>query len=337
LAKPYESIHIEYAEGHQLKESGFDELPIPICRARKLGYEKYGRSDGMNAIPDIKELNTLRESGIVATEKGLDMPIGVLNDGIAGGGYVDTSPRAITVFENTYAGNSPPVFEIGQPPRMDYAQARYEELKEAISQHFAIDRLLDFNNDVQMTFGEAQIRDNARIKSLQGLFARQITELFTPLIERSVNLLWRRGDFGVVRGSDEEERRLAEGLEVKYFPDAIVKRIDEDKDIYTIRYKTSAQQASRAEDYLAILDIMQLVAQGAQIKPDIVNRIDFDAALKEIGDIRSIPTGIILPDDKVEEIEAQQQEAAESQQMLDTMEQGANIAQTVASAESTLQ
>lgn len=336
LAMPYECIHMEYADLKLLREEGFNELPIPIARFRKLAYEKYGRSLGMNALPDIKELNIMREAGIIASEKGLDMPLGVYNDGILGGGYLDTSPRAVNVFNQVSSGSQTPVFEIGERPDMRYAQARYEELRESISQHFGIDRLLDFNNDTQMTFGEAQIRDNARLKSLLGLFARQISELFTPLIERSINIKWRRGDFGVVRGSEEEKEQIELGRDVTYIPDAIADLLSEGKQVYKIGYKTAAKQASRAEQYISIVDVLQIVGQAAQFDPSVLNRIDMHEAIKVMAEIRSLPVGIIRQDDEVAEIEDQQQQQTQTQQMLDTMQQGANIANTVADAESKL-
>ena len=338
LAMPYESVHMEYADCHVLREDGFEELPIPVVRFRKLAYEKYGRSPGMNALADIKEMNILREAMITATEKTIYPPLGVFNDGVVGGGYVDTSPNAVSVFNPVgTSGNASPVFQIGDTPRLQDAENRMTALIESISQHFHIDRLIDFNNDTQMTFGEAQIRNNVRLSSLQGLFARQITELFTPLIERSFNILWRRGEFGVVAGTEVEAQRLEDGLDVEYLPEAITKLMDEGKPVYEIGYKTAAKTAARAEEYIAILDVLQLVGQAAQFEPSVLNRIDMHEAIKVVGDIRSLPPGIIRQDDEVEEIQQAQQQQAERQQLLDNLQQGSEIAQNVAGAEATLQ
>ncbi len=328
LSMPVESLHIEKDSKHVLKESGFHELPIAVGRFRKLNYERYGRSPAMMALPDIREANALREAVIVATEKVLDMPKGVLSDGVFGGGIIDTSPKAINVFNDT--GANTPIFDIGAPPNIEAALSRLEELKNSIAQHFAIDRLLDFNNEQQMTLGEANIRNSIRTASLQSLFARQIAELFTPIVERSVNSLFREGEFGVVPGSDKEQELVDLGIEYEELPEAILERLERGESVYEVRYKTQAAMASRNEDYMAILDLVGVVGEISAVEPTILNRIDMHAVVKEIGDIRSIPAEILRQDEAVKEILESQQAQAEEQQQLNQVEQVANIAGNVA-------
>lgn len=338
LAMPYESIHLEYDSCHLLREEGFFELPIAVARFRKLSYEKYGRGPGMNALPDIKEANALREAVIVATEKILDMPIGVIDDGMLGSGYVDTSARAVTVFNaSNNIGNTPPVFDIGSPPRIEYAEARLEKLTETISQHFYIDRLIDFNNEVQMTFGETQIRDQIRTSSLLGLFNRQITEIFTPSVERSIGIKWRAGDFGVMPGSEEEAERLAEGKEVKYFPKEIQKRLKAGKDIYEIKYKTKAANASKAEEYIGIIDVLTFASQAIAVDDSVRHRVNLHEGIKVLGDIRSLPVGIIREDDVVDEMRANEQQQMQQQQALQMAEQAAGAYEKAAKGDAALQ
>lgn len=331
LSMPYESIHIEYQTCHVLREGGFEEFPLPVCRFRKLNYEKMGRSCGMNAIPDIKEANFLREAVIIATEKALNMPQGVIDDGMLGGGYIDTSAGAVTVFNaaNNVSG-MPPIFDIGTPPDIRSAEKRLEVLEDVISRHFNIDRLLDFNNDVRMTFGEAQIRDQIRTASLAGLFSRQISELFTPLIERSVNILWREGEFGVIPGSEEEQERLIKNQPINYLPEAIIDRLEKGEDIYEITYKTKAANATKAEEYVAILDVMGIAGQMVNLDPSIAQRINMHESLKHLSIIRGLPVGILRQDDEFEEIMTQQQEQVQQQQMLQTADVAAGLAEKMA-------
>lgn len=337
FAMDYMGLHYEYETGKELREEGFHELPINFGRFRKLNYEKYGRSPAMNALPDIREANALRESVIVATEKALDMPKGVFNDGILGGGVIDTSARAINVFSATGAvGSGNPIFDIGSPPDITAAMARLEELKNSIAQHFFIDRLLDLNNDTQMTFGEAQIRDNRSALSMSATYNRQLSEVLTPTFERAIAILWRDGEFGVLPGSDEEAKLIAEGKEPEYFPDEIIERLENGEDVYQIVYKTQAFNASRAADYIGIVDVVQIAGQMATINPGILNRIDMDAALKEIGEIRGIPSGIIRQDDEVEAMAAQQSQQAQASQQVEALPKLAKAAKDAADADKTM-
>jgi hypothetical protein len=334
-AMPLMGVHLDYRDCHPMKEDGFYELPIAIGRFTKLAYEDMGRSLAMNAIPDIREANALREAIIIATEKVLEMPKGVLSDGDFGGGVIDQSAGAINVFNGSgNMGNTPPVFDIGSPPQIPWAEQRLEKLEQTIAQHFLIDRLLDFNNDVQMTLGETQIRDQMKTASMAALFNRQI-KVFQKVIERGVALLLRSGKLGVTKGSDLEREALARGETPYYLPDSIAKRLSDGKDIYKVNYKTKAALAFSAEQYMAILEMFNIAASQAEIAPGISGRIDYDKGFKRLCEIRGV--GFMLKSD--EDMEAQQQaeaEQAQMQQMLQAGEQVANIADKAASAEQRL-
>lgn len=333
LAMPYASYHIEYDSCHMIKEGGYSELPIKIGRFKKLNYERYGRSSGMFALPDIKEANVLAESIIVATEKVLDMPKGVLDDGILGGGTIDFSAGSITTFNSSaQMGNRNPVFDIGSPPDISWAKDRLMELHESIAQHFYIDRLLDFNNETQMTFGEAQIRAGLRNASLSSLFARQIAEVLTPVIDRAVNILFQLGELGVAEGSEQEQERINEGKEVFYIPDELLERIEKGQDIYKVGYRTQAANAARSEEYIAIIDVLGFGIQSLQIDPTVSERINLHEGVKQLADIRGLPVGVIREDDEVEERINARREAEEGAQTMNMMQQGAGIVESLASA-----
>lgn len=333
LSMPIMSLHIEYDDCHVIKESGYSELPIKVCRFRKLNYERYGRSNGMMALPDIKEANILAEALIVATEKGLDMPKGVMDDSMLGGGTIDTSAGAINVFNaSAQMANRAPIFDIGSQPDIRYAMERMAQLHENIAQHFYIDRLLDFNNDTQMTFGEAQIRAGLRNASLSSLFSRQINECLTPLIDRAVNILFQLGELGVVEGSEQHQDRIAQGKEFRLIPDELLERLAANQDIYKVGYRTQASKASRSEEYIAILDVLSFGMQSMNVDPSVRHRIDLHAGIKEIADIRGLPVGLIREDDAVEALQQQEQEQQQTAMMLDQAAQGADVVEKLASA-----
>ena len=337
LAMPIMSLHLEYEGCHILREGGYSELPIKICRFRKMNYERYGRSNGMFALPDIKEANILREAVIVATEKNLDPPLGVLDDGTLGGGAIDTSAGSISVFNaSSQMGNRQPIFPLYTVGSINDAMVRLEELKESIGQHFYIDRLLDFNNDTQMTFGEAQIRAGLRNASLSSLFSRQISECLTPVIDRSVNILVQMGELGVIAGSEQEEERQLDGKETVQIPDVLAKRLDAGQDIYRVGYRTQASNASRSEEYIAILDVLSFGIQAMQVDPSVRHRIDMHEGVKQIADIRGLPVGIIKENDIVEAAMKAEAEAQKGQQALEQAQMGAGIVETMASANRTV-
>ena len=337
LAMPIMSLHQEYENSHQLRESGYTDLPIKIGRFRKLNYEKYGRSCGMFALADIKEANVFREMVIVATEKQLNPPLGVYDDGIAGGGVIDTSANAVSVFNaSSQLGNRNPVFPLMTIGSMADALARLESLEMSIAQHFYIDRLLDFNNDTQMTFGEAQIRQGLRNASLSSLFSRQIAEVLSPVIDRAVNILFQKGELGVVEGSEQHLEREAEGKEFMFIPDELVTRLENGQEIYSIGYRTQASNAARSEEYIAIMDVLSFTLQGMAADPTLRHRANLHEATKQLSDIRGLPVGIIREDDEVDELIQQEAQSAQMQQTLESAQMGADVVEKMASASKTV-
>lgn len=335
LSMPYESLHIEFNQDHLLKESGYSDLPIKVGRFRKLNYERYGRSNGMFALPDIKEANILREAVILATEKNLDPPLGVLSSGDLGGGVIDTSAGAISVINATSSLRTQPVFPLVTVGSINDALVRLEKLEQTISQHFYIDRLLDFNNETQMTFGEAKIRAGLRAASLSSLFSRQISEVLSPVIDRAVNILFQMGELGVVRGSDMHLEREANGKEYHLIPDVLVERMAAGQDIYKVSYKTQASQAARSEEYLSILDVASTAIQFSQVDPRVGVRLNLDKAIQALSNIRGVRGGIIREDDEVDAIMEANQRAQQEQVMLAAAQQGADIVDKMASASKT--
>lgn len=333
LAMPIMSLHMEYDKCHVLKESGYSDLPIKVARFRKLNYEKYGRSNGMFALPDIKEANILREAVIVAIEKNLNPPLRVLDDGSFGGGTIDTSAGATNVFNtNSQSGNREPVAPIYTIGSIQDALVRLEKLEQTIAQHFYIDRLLDFNNETQMTFGEAQIRAGLRNASLSSLFSRQIAEGLTPTIDRGVNILFQLGELGVIEGSDQHIERQSSGKEFMLIPEELVQRIESGQEIYRVGYRTQASNAARSEEYIAILDVLGFGIQAMQVDPSIRHRIDLHEGVKQISDIRGLPVGIIKEDDAVEKAMEAEAQAQQGQVALEQAQMGAGIVDSLASA-----
>lgn len=331
-AMPLMGVHVDYTSCHPMKEDGYYELPIAIGRFRKLTYEDMGRSPAMNALPDIREANALREALIIATEKALEMPKGVLSDGEFGGGFIDQSAGAVNVFNASgNLGTSAPVFDIGSPPNIPWAEKRLEKLEQSIAQHFMIDRLMDFNNDVQMTLGEAQIRDQMKTASMAALFNRQI-QVVQQVIERGVALLMRSGKLGVTKGSDEEKAAIARGETPYYLPDNIAKRLASGKDIYKVNYKTKAALAFSAEQYMAIIEMMNIVAGQAQIAPDMMKRIDYQKGLEKLCEVRGI-SFILRPEEEMQAMQQAEQQQQQAAMMLQAGEQVAGIAEKGAKAE----
>ena len=328
------AIHTEETTGFKLREEDYEEFPLHVGRFRKLLNEKYGRSLAMNALPDIQELNILREAIIVATEKSLDPPLGVLSDSMIGNGVIDTSAGAISVFDSSgNMGNSSPVFPLNTVGELNVAYQRVNDLKDSIAQHFNIDRLLDFNNETQMTATETTQRAIIRNNSLSSLLNRQVVEVFTPLVERSFNLLMRNDRLGYTKDDPAVKALESMGEEVWIIPDRIAKRIAKGLDSYQVNFTTPADRMSSSEEANGLLQTIDMIQRLMQSHPKMGAYLDEEGIANNITKLFGSPPETISSSEKANaKIEAEQK-AMQQAQALETAQSVAQTAKTANEAQ----
>lgn len=330
---PWASVHYELKTRKILLESGFDEMPIKVGRFQKNIGEIYGRSAGMDALPDILEVNTVKEALTVAIEKQLDPPLGLLDDGKLGGGVVDTSAGALNVFNPAgRLGNDNPIFPLFTVGELNSAAVHIEQLQGTIKDAFMIDVLLDFNIEKEMTLGEAQIRNKLRSESLGSLFTRQIVEVFVPMVERSFNILLDMGFLGVAPGTIQEAEVIAAGVEPTVIPEDILRAMKDGRNVYNIQFLTPAMRIMQIEQAQGIVQGIDFAVANAQVLPGLVNNIDSDGAYVKFLELSGFPLDLIRPKREVEEIKDAQAEAIEEQVQADQIKQGAESVDKIASA-----
>ena len=329
---PIASIHIEVDSRKIIKESGFEEMPVFVGRFIKVLGEKYGRSPAMVAMPDILEANATREAISIATEKQLDPPLAVYDDGSLGGGSIETSAGAINVFSVSGRINNgrpiEPLYTVGE---LQSSYNHIETLKETINNHFYLDRLLDFNNETRMTLGEAQLRNALRGQSLGTFYARQEMEVITPLIKRTFNILLKKGLFGVIQGSYEERELLKQGIRPIYIPNNIVQRILGGLDIYELDFISPAKRTMQSEELQGTIETVNLAVGVAPALPEILDNIDGDKMLRRIAKLSGADEDLLKD---METVQALRKARAEQQAQIMQLEQarqqseiGRNVAQ----------
>ena len=301
LGMPFEITHMEFDTNKMLSEGGFEEFPVPTARYKKKPDEVWGRGAGGQAMPDVIELNVIWEAITIAFEKYLDPPLGVLDDGRMGGGDIDTSAGSLVVIQ-TDAGTRKisdviaPIITTSEPSG---AIGLIDKLTQSVSQHFMLDRLLDLNNQTEMTLGEAQIRDSLRSDSLRKVYARSIAELFIPIITRTFNILFRRGFFGVIPGSTQELEFILSGREYTYLPDAIIKSIVQGKDFYKIRFISPAARMLQIEESNGIITILRVATEAAAAFPHALDSFNIDDMLTRLAAILGVSVEVLNSTDTV--------------------------------------
>ena len=322
-------------EGTILKESGYESMRVFVNRFYKNLRERYGRSPAMDALPDVLELNALREAEIVATEKLLDPPLAVLDDGRLGASTIDTSAGAINVFNisGRVNSNQPPIMQLQTIQDIKSTKDRIEELKQSVSDHFMIDHLLDFNNKTEMTLGEVNIREKFRARLLSGLFSRQIVEMFNPLIRCSYNMMLSAGELGVMPGSKRHFDSVVGGYPELVIPGDIAAAMLQGKEVYTIKYLTPAMRMVQSELMGGILNTHKFMNDVAASQPTVYDNVDPDLSLKHFAEFAGSPLDIIRSAEVVAQIRAvrakQQAEDKQFQQQIETAKAAGHLAKLV--------
>jgi Bacteriophage head to tail connecting protein len=318
-----------------LRETGYHEMPVLVTRFWKLVGEKQGRSPAMNALPEILELNQLREAYIVAVEKKLDPPMFTYSDSMLGSGVIDTSAGAITVFSASgrAAPSGDPIKPIYTIDDISFTQQRMAELGQIIASRFFIDRLLDLNNEQRMTLGEANIRNKLRGESLNPVYSRQITELFKPLIERCFMIAYRKGLLGVVRGGERDIAMQLQGLTPLYIPDAVAARMDRGQDVYRIEFISPAARIMQIEELNGLTQTLEVTTAAAALNPESMDVIDLDVVLRRCAELTGAPDEVTRAVNRIEEIRKARAEQAQLAQQLEASRQESEATRNFAQAE----
>jgi hypothetical protein len=323
---PYASVHIEVDSKFICKNSGYPELPVACSRLAKRIKEKYGRGRGMNALPTIMLLNQVWEDLMLAMEKKLDPPMYVVNDAVSGNGTIDTSAGAVNVLRIDKAIPSiPPTGKLFDIQDTSQVSELIEKLQNTISNHFMIDRLINMNNDREMTAREALLRNAIRQSTLRSIVSRLLQEKFEVIINTSFMICLRRGRFGFMPGDPRAIAMEQRGIKVKYLPDEIIDAIENNENLYKIEYMTPAARDLMAEEGQAMIETLEVAGQMANFDQSIPERIDAQWTLARYAEIRGANYKMFRKEKDVEKRIAQREEAQQQAQQ-------AQMAQMMASA-----
>jgi len=342
---PFLSAHIDATHKFVMRESGFEEMPVAVVRMFKRVSEVYGRSPAMIALPAAISLNALSEGVLVATEKQLDPPLAVLDDGRLGGGVIDTSASAINVFSRAgMLGNEKPIFPLFTVGEMQSAEKLEGRLTDQIMQSFLLDRLLDLNNKTMMTAFEASIRNRLRGEASGSVFMRQMVEGITPTVRRSYNILFRRGYFGDFDGIGEDEPGVVRrrrwksitGNDPLQVPNEVRKAHEAGLPLYEIHYTSPARRFMQSEKLQGIFTVMDTLLAAAPAFPNMIHAVDERILIEQVYSLGGAPVDSLRTLDDYNKAIAAAAERANAQAALVAGKDVAQIQRDSAQARSTL-
>lgn len=310
--KAYLSVYYEAGKDKErpLSVKGFDEFPAISPRWYVNGEDAYGsRCPAMDALGSVKALQleelrkyqaidyhvrppqaadaTLRNTGPDLLPGGMTWIPG-MNSGATGGirPVYQTDPNAVAVLTED-------IREVENRIRRVF----YEDLM----------LMLATGENSQMTAREVEERHQEKLLVLGPMMEQQNDDLFDPLIDRTFNIMLRRGMFP--KPPDELQ---GQALRVEYI--------------------SIMAQAQKLIGVASLERFVGFVGQVATFNPEALDKVDLDQAIDEYGEMTGVSSKIVVPDQVVAQKRAARAQAQQSQQMAamaQPMAQGAQAAKTL--------
>ena len=279
---PYQSIYFEYGSGHVISIGGFKENPYVIPRYLKASTEQYGRSPGMNALPDVKVLNKMVEHSLKAAAKQIDPPLLIPDDGMLA--PIRMSPGSINYYRS---GSRDRIEPLNINANTAVTLNSENQRRDAINKMFHIDQLVVTENR-NMTATEVLQRQEEKMRILGPVLGRLQSELLSPLVTRVFNIMLRNQLF-------------------MPSPDILTQQE------LNIEYVSPMALAQRGQELQSLMKGLELFGSLAQTMP-VMDYIDEDGLVKQIISILGLPAKVIKSDAQVQQLRAERAEQ-EAQQM----------------------
>jgi hypothetical protein len=294
---PFQSIYYEESTGHIIMIGGFKENPYVIPRYLKASTEIYGRSPGMNALPDVKVLNKMVENSLKAAAKQIDPPLLIPDDGMLA--PIRMAPGSINYYR---AGSRDRIEPLNINANTSITLNSENQRREAILKMFHVDQLVITENR-NMTATEVLQRQEEKMRILGPVLGRLQSELLSPMIIRIFNIMLRNNLFQMAPA---------------------ILRLQE----LNIEYVSPIALAQKSSELQSIMRGLEIFGSMAQAMP-VMDYIDENGLIKQLINILGLPAKMIKSDAEVQQI---REERAQQQQMQMEMQQQLNESQVAKNA-----
>lgn len=285
-----------------LRESGFNRFAALAPRWVVTGNDVYGTSPGMECLGDVKQLQHQQLRKGQAIDYQVNPPLTVptrykeANKARLPGGvfYVD-QPGAQQSVRSAFDVNL----------NLQHLMMDIQDVRERIRSAYYADLFLMMANDDRsgITATEVAERHEEKLLMLGPVLERLHNELLSPLIDLAFAYADRAG---ILPAPPPE----LEGMELG------------------VEFISVLAQAQRAVATQGMDRLLGTVSQMAAVKPDVLDKIDFDQVVDNYGEAYGVDPKVILPDDQVAALRQQRAAAMQAQQSAATAPQVVESAKT---------
>lgn len=305
----YIELGSESSDAKYLSESGFNRFPALCPRWTTTGNDVYGSSPGMECLGDVKQLQQEQLRKGQGIDYMVNPPLQVPTM------YKDQAanrlPGGVMYVDSTGPGGGVrSAFEVNL--NLQHLREDIEDVRNRIRETYYADLFLMMANDTRSgtTATEIAERHEEKLLMLGPVLERLHNELLSPIIDITFE---RIASAGLLTGRLQPPEEL-QGAELN------------------IEYISVLAQAQRAVAAGGVDRLLGTVGTLAGLKPEVLDKVDFDQVVDDYGEMFGVNPAIIVPDDKVAEMRAEraqqmaaQQAAAAAPVMADTAKTASEI------------
>lgn len=294
LNMPIESIFVNVKEQHTIEEGGFEEMPSAVARWKKSSNEVWGRGQGTVALSIVKTLQQMYSDFIECGNKWNNPPRQSLSGAVEG--QIDVRPGANNIVTQIDAIKA---LDQGVRGNFPITKDMLEFVQNIVHRIFFVDVFAPLENlkgDRRTTL-EIRERIKQTVKKLASPLYRLQSELFTPIIKRSVLLLIRNG---VIPPPPPE----LQGQD------------------FDIEYVSIFALALRDQQSIAFQQFAALVAELDPVFPGAKDTLNMDRALPDIAYTFGLKTDHLSTPEEIQEAREIRLAALEAQRVLEAAQVG---------------
>ncbi|MBX3502805.1 MAG: hypothetical protein KF889_25450 [Alphaproteobacteria bacterium] len=305
--KPFRSVYYEkgtHCDG-VLSYRGYDEFPAMCPRWTTTGNDAYGRSPGMDALPDVRTAQLLARRHAELVDKTsrppMQAPVALRNEPMS------ALPGGVTFLPTNTSDAFKPAFVIDARSIVAVREAQ-KEVRQSISRAFYEDLFLMLSqmDGIQPRQNlEVIERREEKMLMLGPALERLHDELLDRCLRRVIGILASRNRLPV------PPRELMEsGADLQF------------------EYISILAQAQKSVGLTSIERLLAFVGNQAAVNPAVLDKIDQDRATEVYADMLNAPPDMIRDADAVAAIRAQRAQeiaAQKAAELAPTAVQGAAV------------
>lgn len=301
--KRYRSVYYDPADtsGRVLSIGGFARFPALCARWDLSSGEVYGRSPGMEALPDLRQLTQMEKRLAMALDKIVNPPLQGPPE--LANRAVSSLPGGITFLSSTEPGRGlRTIYDV--PPQVQMFMGKMEEVRARVKETFFVDLFLMLANmpgiQPRNEFEIAE-RKEEKLLMLGPAHERLQNEFFSPLIDWTYDVM---DEAGLIPEAPES----LHGQQI------------------AIDYISVLAQAQKSVGITAIERTAAFLGRIASFKPEVLDKWDADQSVDEYADIMGVSPKVIVADEAVAQARAdrrQQQQQMQAMQMAQAAAAGA--------------